>query len=108
MSTTVTHRYETYHVSFDRYADNDRLALGFTDPDGYYWSDLTVNFPGVKLGEREVVINSNSADQELVDAAEQAGLFAYTGESFLSGFVVYHVAELSEAFYNLAVQEADK
>jgi len=108
VSTTVVSLSETYVPTFSRYGDNDRLYIGFEDQEGYFWSDLTVNLPGLDLGEREVVIDANSADPALIEACESAGLFTYTGRSVPSGFLRYRVAELSESFYNLAVQEADK
>jgi len=90
----VKFRGETLTPVFDRYQDNDRLALVLLDEVGISYARASVNLPDEPLGEDEIFIKDYSENEGIFNALVDAGLIVDSGRVVESGFVTIKVGIL--------------
>lgn len=66
--------------TFSRYENAGGLFIGYVSAKEGPYADLTVNIPGMRLAEDEIIVNVDFYDKAMLRAAEKAGLFTHTGQ----------------------------
>jgi hypothetical protein len=83
-------------VVFDRYADNNRVAMILIDPEtGEQYTRVTVNMPEVMLKQDHVLIKDYSENKGVLDALVRDGIVHKPYTTYPTGYVEVHACELT-------------
>ena len=86
------------HVVLQCYADGERPLLRLIDADDMASvARATVNLPGAKLAEDELLVKDYAENEGALQALIDAGLVEPTGRGISTGFATVEVVQMSES-----------
>ena len=88
---TIRFKEWNYRVRFNRYTNNDRLAILLVTEAGDPLLTATVNVPCYPLGDDEVMIKSYAENAGVLECLTDAGIIAPTGKTLEVGHAIAHV-----------------